>query len=74
MIIDTVQLKIMVNRRDDGVDFNTCSMARLNALEKRAVDSIAAIETVEFLAQDLLKEKLNEQKNTGIQTDKPSKR
>ncbi len=56
MIIDTLKLKIMVNNRDDKIDMEKCSMAKLNQLEKRAIDSIKIIEAVEFLAQDLERE------------------
>lgn len=58
MIIDTLKLKVMANNRDDDIDFEKCSMTKLNMLEKRVIDSIKIIEAVEFLAQDLEKERI----------------
>lgn len=58
MIIDTIKLKVLVNNRDDEIDMEKCSMSKLASLETRAIKSIEAIETVEFLAQDLFREKV----------------
>ena len=57
MIIDTTELRVLANNRDDNIDFEKCSMEKLNFMEKRVIESIKIIEAVEFLAQDLKKEK-----------------
>lgn len=66
MIIDTMKLREMVNCRDDNVDFERCSAARLNSLEKIAIDSMRVIEEVENLAQQLYREKMGNLSNNQI--------
>jgi len=57
MIIDTTELKVLANSRDDNIDFEKCSMEKLDFMEKRVIESLKIIEAVEFLAHDLKKEK-----------------
>lgn len=54
MIIDTEKLKLAVQSRDDGTDWETCSMRLLNFMEKRCLDSLDAIERVEGLYLELI--------------------
>lgn len=53
MIIDTDKLKQAVDDRDRDVDFEHCSIQRLNHLESRALKDYAVIERIEEMSKEL---------------------
>lgn len=54
MIIDTEKLKAAIHSRDDNVDWEKIPMSSLTWMEKRCLDSLAAVEKVEELYESLI--------------------